>query len=67
MLGFVGSRRIMAAALAAWHGLCSDAGKSWARHRPDRSSINARVPNRVQLSGLSDVSFLNQDPAHRRA
>lgn len=26
-------------------------------------SINASVPNRVQLSGLSDVSFLNQDPA----
>lgn len=26
-------------------------------------SINASVPNRVQLSGLNDVSFLNQDPA----
>jgi hypothetical protein len=26
-------------------------------------SINASVPNRVELSGLSDVSFLNQDPA----
>lgn len=26
-------------------------------------TINASVPNRVQLSGLSDVSFLNQDPA----
>ena len=25
--------------------------------------ISASVPNRVQLSGLSDVSFLNQDPA----
>ena len=26
-------------------------------------SIGASVPNRVQLSGLSDVSFTNQDPA----
>jgi hypothetical protein len=26
-------------------------------------SIGASVPNRVQLSGLSDVSFANQDPA----
>jgi hypothetical protein len=26
-------------------------------------TINASVPNRVQLSGLTDVSFLNQDPA----
>lgn len=26
-------------------------------------AIGASVPNRVQLSGLSDVSFLNQDPA----
>lgn len=26
-------------------------------------SINASVPNRVQLSGLADVSFANQDPA----
>ena len=26
-------------------------------------SINASVPNRVQLTGLSDVFFLNQDPA----
>jgi spore coat protein U-like protein len=26
-------------------------------------SINASVPNRVQISGLSDVSFANQDPA----
>jgi hypothetical protein len=26
-------------------------------------SISASVPNRVQLSGLSDVSFTNQDPA----
>ena len=25
--------------------------------------INASVPNRVQLTGLADVSFLNQDPA----
>lgn len=25
-------------------------------------SINASVPTRVQLSGLSDVAFLNQDP-----
>lgn len=25
--------------------------------------INASVPNRVQLTGLNDVSFLNQDPA----
>jgi hypothetical protein len=26
-------------------------------------SIGASVPNRVQISGLSDVSFANQDPA----
>jgi hypothetical protein len=26
-------------------------------------SIGASVPNRVQLTGLSDVSFTNQDPA----
>jgi hypothetical protein len=26
-------------------------------------SIGASVPNRVQLSGLSDVNFTNQDPA----
>jgi hypothetical protein len=26
-------------------------------------AIGASVPNRVQLSGLSDVSFTNQDPA----
>ena len=26
-------------------------------------SINASVPNRIQLTGLTDVSFLNQDPA----
>ena len=26
-------------------------------------SIGASVPNRVQLSGLTDVSFANQDPA----
>ena len=26
-------------------------------------SISASVPNRVQISGLSDVSFTNQDPA----
>jgi hypothetical protein len=26
-------------------------------------SIGASVPNRVQLTGLSDVSFANQDPA----
>jgi len=26
-------------------------------------SIQASVPNRVQLTGLTDVSFLNQDPA----
>jgi hypothetical protein len=26
-------------------------------------SIGASVPNRVQLTGLTDVSFLNQDPA----
>lgn len=26
-------------------------------------SISASVPNRVQLSGLNDVSLLNQDPA----
>ena len=26
-------------------------------------SIGASVPNRVQLSGLTDVSFTNQDPA----
>src|SRR4051794_40591325 len=26
-------------------------------------TINASVPNRIQLTGLSDVSFLNQDPA----
>ncbi|HEV2594703.1 MAG TPA: hypothetical protein VGU01_05830 [Sphingomicrobium sp.] len=26
-------------------------------------AIGASVPNRVELSGLSDVSFLNQDPA----
>ena len=26
-------------------------------------SIGASVPNRVQLSGLADVSFANQDPA----
>ena len=26
-------------------------------------TINASVPNRVQLTGLTDVSFLNQDPA----
>jgi hypothetical protein len=26
-------------------------------------SIGASVPNRVQLSGLNDVSFTNQDPA----
>lgn len=26
-------------------------------------AISASVPNRVQLSGLTDVSFLNQDPA----
>lgn len=26
-------------------------------------SIGASVPNRVQLSGLNDVSFANQDPA----
>jgi hypothetical protein len=25
--------------------------------------INASVPNRVELSGLADVTFLNQDPA----
>ena len=26
-------------------------------------AINASVPNRVQLTGLTDVSFANQDPA----
>src|SRR5689334_1477427 len=26
-------------------------------------TINASVPNRIQLTGLSDVSFTNQDPA----
>lgn len=26
-------------------------------------SIGASVPNRIQLTGLSDVSFVNQDPA----
>lgn len=26
-------------------------------------TISASVPNRVELSGLSDVSFLNQDPS----
>ena len=30
-------------------------------------SIGASVPNRVQISGLTDVSFTNQDPASAAA
>lgn len=53
---------IMAAALA--HGTAFGATQgSLGATSTGSVVINASVPNRVQISGLSDVSFLNQDPA----
>lgn len=53
---------VMAAALA--HGTAFGATQgSLGATSTGSISINASVPNRVQISGLTDVSFLNQDPA----
>ena len=52
----------MAAALANGAAVAATQGSLGATSTGS-ISIGASVPNRVQLSGLSDVSFANQDPA----
>jgi hypothetical protein len=53
---------IMAAALANGTAFGATQGSLGATSTGS-ISIGATVPNRVQLSGLTDVSFTNQDPA----
>lgn len=59
-------RRLSAACVAASlaHGAASAATQgSLGSTSTGSVAIGASVPNRVQLSGLTDVTFTNQDPA----